>query len=132
MTPNNAWSTQIPLRGAGGEPVDLPRTLLSHGFVELPPMRIDEEVPALEVTLLTDRRTARTIEIRPGRKGRARVTVLGRAPSPRLADELLARARHVLARDEDLSGFYELVAADPDLSWAGRGAGRMIRSATVF
>ena len=132
MTPNNAWSTEIPLRGAGGEPVDLPRTLLSHGFVELPPMRIDEEVPALEVTLLTDGRTARTIEIRPGRKGRARVTVLGRAPSPRLADKLLARARHVLALDEDLSGFYELVEVDPDLSWAGHGAGRMIRSATVF
>jgi 3-methyladenine DNA glycosylase/8-oxoguanine DNA glycosylase len=128
----SAWTAEIPLRGAGGEPVDLPRTLFSHGFVELPPMSLDEDVPALEVTLLADGRTARTIEIRPGRKGRARFTVLGRAPSPRLADKLLARARHVLALDEDLSEFYELVAADPDLSWAGQGAGRMIRSATVF
>ena len=47
----SVWNADIPLLGAGGEPVDLRRTLLSHGFVELPPMRLDEEVPALEVTL---------------------------------------------------------------------------------
>ena len=126
------WSVELPLVGAGGEPVDLPRTLLSHGFVELPPMRIDEEVPALEVTLLAGGRTARTIDIRAGRKGHVRVTVLGRAPSRRVADELVARARHVLALDEDLSAFYELVAADTDLAWARAGAGRLVRSPSVF
>jgi N-glycosylase/DNA lyase len=95
-------------------------------------MSLSEDVPALEVTLLADSRSARTIEIRPGRKGRARITVLGRSPSKRLADKLLARVRHVLALDEDLSAFYDLIDADPDLSWAGEGAGRMIRSPTVF
>jgi hypothetical protein len=30
---------EFPLVGAGGEPVDLVRTLNSHGFVDLPPMR---------------------------------------------------------------------------------------------
>jgi 3-methyladenine DNA glycosylase/8-oxoguanine DNA glycosylase len=127
----STWSTEVPLVGAGGEPVDLRRTLLSHGFVELPPMRLDEDVPALEVTVAVDGK-ARTIEIRPGRRGRARVSVLGRAPSARIADELVARARHVLALDEDLSDFYGLVAEDPELSWAADGAGRMIRAASVF
>jgi 3-methyladenine DNA glycosylase/8-oxoguanine DNA glycosylase len=127
----SAWSTEIPLVGAGGEAVDLQRTLLSHGFVELPPMRLDEDVPLLELTLALNGK-ARTIEIGPGRRGRARVTVLGRAPSGRTVDELIARVRHVLALDEDLSDFYELVAGDPDLSWAPAGAGRMLRAPSVY
>jgi 3-methyladenine DNA glycosylase/8-oxoguanine DNA glycosylase len=42
------------------------------------------------------------------------------------------RVRHVLALDEDLSDFYELVASDPDLSWASAGAGRMLRAPRVY
>jgi N-glycosylase/DNA lyase len=125
------WSTEIPLVGAGGEPVDLQRTLLSHGFVELPPMRLEEDIPALELTLAVNGK-ARTIEIGPGRRGSAQVTVLGRAPSARTADVLVTRVRHVLALDEDLSDFYELVAGDPELSWTAIGAGRMIRAPSVF
>jgi 3-methyladenine DNA glycosylase/8-oxoguanine DNA glycosylase len=127
-----AWSTEIPLVGAGGEPVDLTRTLLSHGLVELPPMRLDKDVPSLEVTLAVDGQKPRTIEIRPGKRGRAQIAVLGRAPSRRAAERLLARTRHVLGLDEDLSEFYELAAADPELAWAADGAGRMVRSPTVF
>jgi 3-methyladenine DNA glycosylase/8-oxoguanine DNA glycosylase len=125
------WSVELELKGAGGEPVDLRRTLLSHGFVELPPMRLEENVPALEVTLAANG-GARTVEIRPGRRGHARVSMPGRAPSARTADALVTRVRHVLALDEDLSEFYERVADDPELSWAADGAGRMIRAPSVF
>ena len=127
----SAWSTEIPLVGAGGEPVDLRRTLLSHGFVELPPMALDEKVPALELTLEAGGK-ARTIEIRPGKRGHARVSALGRAPSARAAAKLIERARHVLALDEDLSEFYDAISDDPGLAWAAAGAGRMIRSPSVF
>jgi 3-methyladenine DNA glycosylase/8-oxoguanine DNA glycosylase len=58
--------------------------------------------------------------------------VLGGDPSPALADALLDRLAHVLRLDEDLSDFYDRVREDPDLSWAARGAGRLVRSATVF
>jgi 3-methyladenine DNA glycosylase/8-oxoguanine DNA glycosylase len=75
---------------------------------------------------------ARTIELRPGRRRHARVLVVGRKPGARVAELLLARARHVLGLDEDLSEFYELVRDDLELAWAADGAGRMIRSPTVF
>lgn len=54
-----------------------------------------------------------------------RVTATARA-------EVERGVRHILALDRDLSGFYAVAAEDPDLSWATAGAGRMIRSATVF
>ena len=37
------WSATLPLEGAGGEPVDLWRTIVSHGVADLPPNRIDED-----------------------------------------------------------------------------------------
>jgi N-glycosylase/DNA lyase len=40
--------------------------------------------------------------------------------------------QRVLRFDEDLSDFYSAVVDDPDLAWAAAGAGRMIRSQTVF
>jgi 3-methyladenine DNA glycosylase/8-oxoguanine DNA glycosylase len=94
-------------------------------------MRLEEDVPKLELTLALNG-NGRTIEIAPGRRGRARISVLGRAPSARAAGELVARARHVLALDEDLSDFYELVADDPELRWTALGAGRMLRAPSVF
>jgi 3-methyladenine DNA glycosylase/8-oxoguanine DNA glycosylase len=120
------------LRGAGGEPVDLWRTLTSHGFVELPPMRLDEEARALEITIPVEDESPRTVRIAQGSHGHAVVEVRGRAPGARARERILASVRHVLRLDENLSGFYELAAADPDLAWVARGAGRMIRSPTVF
>jgi 3-methyladenine DNA glycosylase/8-oxoguanine DNA glycosylase len=34
--------------------------------------------------------------------------------------------------DEDLSEFYAIVRDDPALDWCALGAGRMLRSPTVF
>jgi 3-methyladenine DNA glycosylase/8-oxoguanine DNA glycosylase len=124
-----ARTTEIALRGAGGEPVDLRRTIASHGVADLPPNRIDEEAGTLEVTLLLDRVGANTIRISPGRKGRAKVEALrGTATVVQIG----AAANHVLRLDEELSPFYAAAGSDPDLSWAVVGAGRLIRSPTVF
>jgi len=40
--------------------------------------------------------------------------------------------RKILNLGEDLSGFYEAAAGDPELAWATAGAGRMLRTPTVF
>jgi 3-methyladenine DNA glycosylase/8-oxoguanine DNA glycosylase len=124
-------SIELVLAGAGGEPVDLWRTLDSHGFSELPPMRLPEP-HVLEVTLATSRGRPRTVRISGDRAGPARIAVAGPRPSPAAVERLLARVRHVLRLDEDLSAFYAAAAGDPDLAWVASGAGRMLRSATVF
>jgi N-glycosylase/DNA lyase len=116
-------STLLRLAGAGGEPVDFRRTLASHGVAALPPSRIDEQAWTLEVTLPSGRR-ARTIRVAEGRRGFARVDGATKAQ--------LAQVRHMLRLDEDLSAFYALARDDPDLAWAASGAGRMLRSPTVF
>jgi 3-methyladenine DNA glycosylase/8-oxoguanine DNA glycosylase len=120
------------LTGAGGEPVDLVRTLNSHGFVDLPPMRPAADYHSLEITLPLGRGKPRTVRIHQGRRGHGGVTVLGPAVSPAQAERALAAVRHVLRLDADLSGFYALAAEDPDLAWTVSGAGRMIRSPMVF
>jgi N-glycosylase/DNA lyase len=130
--PSPGWSAEIPLAGAGGEPVDLWRSIQSHGLVDLPPMRIDEEKRALEITVPLPDTKPRTVTIAEGRKDHARVTVAGRAPAARGAGALLEAVAHVLRLDEDLSPFYAVAAADPDLAWATQGAGRLVRSPTVF
>jgi 3-methyladenine DNA glycosylase/8-oxoguanine DNA glycosylase len=114
---------ELPLVGAGGEPVDFRRTLGSHGVAALPPSRIDEEAWTLEVTLPSGR-GARTVRVSEGRPGFAWVE--GATSS------ILAQLRHMFRLDEDLAPFYALARDDPQLAWAAAGAGRMLRGPTVF
>jgi 3-methyladenine DNA glycosylase/8-oxoguanine DNA glycosylase len=113
---------EIELVGAGGEPVDFRRTLASHGVADLLPNRLDEERWTLATALAINGRAA-SVRLSEGRPGHARVE----GPS-----KAVAVVRHMLRLDEDLSRFYALVAADDELSWVTRGAGRMLRSPTVF
>jgi N-glycosylase/DNA lyase len=123
---------RLPLVGPAGEPVDLWRTIASNGIVELPPMRVDEVARTLEVTLPIDGRNPRTVLVSGGAEGSAEIAVSGRAPGAREAGALLERVRWILRLDADLSAFYALAADDPELAWAARGAGRIIRAPTVF
>ncbi len=123
---------EIPLHGPGGEPVDLVRTLNSHGFAELAPNRAEPTAGTLELTLRLRRGRPRRVRIGPGRPGRAAVTVTGAVPGPRAMEEVDTQVRHVLRLDQDLSAFYTVAAEDPELAWATTGAGRMLRSPTLF
>src|SRR6266545_4239225 len=125
-------SAELRLVGAGGEPVDLRRTMASHGVADLPPNRIDDESWTLELTLPLDGKKPRTARLSAGRRGYASLDLLGRAPGKSDLDVLRAKVAHVLRLDEDLTPFYAVAATDPELAWAAAGAGRMIRSPTVF
>jgi 3-methyladenine DNA glycosylase/8-oxoguanine DNA glycosylase len=114
---------EIELVGAGGEPVDFRRTLASHGVADLLPNRLDEEQWTFETVLAIGAR-ARPVTLRQARPGYAQVDGANKPA--------LAVVRHMLRLDEDLSRFYALVDGDPDLAWVTAGAGRMIRSPTVF
>jgi 3-methyladenine DNA glycosylase/8-oxoguanine DNA glycosylase len=145
MPPNPSWSATIALRGAGAEPVDFARTLLSHGVADLPPNAVARDGSRLETVLLAGGR-AWVVELVAGEPGatgatgadaRPQTAVLRAAPdavSPpaEARDALLEAVRHMMRLDQDLSAFYLVAAADPVLAWAANGAGRMLRSPTVF
>jgi N-glycosylase/DNA lyase len=118
------------LRGAGGEPVDFARTIVSHGVAELPPNRLDLDARVLETTLPVPR-GARTVRLTTA-GGSLRIDAVAGTVGERVGAELKKTVAHMFRLDEDLSGFYAVVGEDGELSWCARGAGRMLRAPTVF
>ena len=127
-----ATSMEIALRGPSGEPVDLWRTIVSHGVASLPPADLDEDAEVMTVTLPVAGAKPRTVRIRRGRQGKAKVDVLGPPLGARTRGGLRQSVRRILNLDEDLSPLYEVAKTDPELAWIAVGAGRMARGATVF
>ena len=107
---------ELRLQGAGGEPVDFARTIVSHGVAELPPNRVDLAARTLETTLPV-RHGARTVRLTE-RAGKLRIEPVAGSADPRLAQTVA----HMFRLDEDLSAFYALVT-DDELSWYASGAG---------
>ena len=105
---------------------------MSHGTASLPPMVLDEGAGTLEVTVPVPGARPRSVFIGPGRPGRARVDVRGRAPGAGTISSLTETVRRILNLDEDLSRFYAVAATDPELAWVTGGAGRMVHAPTVF
>lgn len=122
----------FPLVGPAGEPVDLWRTLVSHGMTSLPPMSVDEEARTMDLTLALEGRKPRLIRIGQGDPGSGVIEIPGRAPGKQTKAQIMAKVRRTLRLDEDLSEFYAFISDDPDLAWAASGAGRMIQGGSVF
>jgi 3-methyladenine DNA glycosylase/8-oxoguanine DNA glycosylase len=127
-----AWPAEFPLAGPAGEVIDLRRVFLSHGIAELPPMRLDQKAWTFEITVPLSGIGARTLVISQARPGHGVIVVTGRPPTERAGAAIMAQVRHVLSLDLDLTPFYAVAAEDPDLAWVLNGAGRMVRSPTVF
>jgi N-glycosylase/DNA lyase len=121
---------ELLLQGAGGEPVDFARTIVSHGVAELPPNRVALDTRTLETTLPVGK-GARTVRITADDE-KLLVDMVAGGPGDRVNDTLASIVAHMFRLDEDLSGFYRAVCADAELAWCADGAGRMLRAPTVF
>jgi len=122
----------VALHGPSGEPVDLWRALVSHGFHELAPMTLDEQGRTLSLTLRMPRGKPRRVTIAHGPRRSARVTTAGSSPSAATRASIAEQVARVLHLDHDLAPFYAVADEDADLAWASSGAGRMLRSPTVW
>src|SRR5256712_5768573 len=105
------------------------RTVLSHGWCALPPFEFNKESWTLFRVLGSDKPV--TVKISAW-NGAIKVAVsrrLGREAAQKIARDV----RHMFRLDDDLSEFYQVVEAEPEFAWiANEGAGRLLRSPTVF
>lgn len=107
------------------------RTVISHGWCELLPFSIDRQNWKLTRVLDLVGKPPVTVEITAGKRSiRIRPSRhIGKSDALKVAQDV----RHILRLDDNLDTFYETMLADPDFSWIGQqGAGRMLRSPTVF
>jgi len=105
------------------------RTVLSHGWCALPPFEFNKESWTLFRVLGSDKPL--TAKISP-RNGAIKVTV-SRRLGREAAQKVVRNVRHMFRLDDDLSEFYQAVEAEPEFAWiANEGAGRLLRSPTVF
>ncbi|HSD46179.1 MAG TPA: hypothetical protein VLB87_06130 [Pyrinomonadaceae bacterium] len=107
------------------------RTIVSHGWYNLLPFSLDSEKYELTRVIDLDPRPPVTI-VMSGRKAHVRVNA-SRSLGKNDVAKVTRDARHVLRLDDDLQPFYVAIEEDPEFSWIGvQGAGRMLRSPTVF
>ena len=107
------------------------RTIISHGWYNLLPFSLDSERYELTRVIDLDPRPPVTI-VMSGRQGHVRVTA-SRSLTKSDVTKVTRDARHILRLDDDLQPFYVATGEDPEFSWIGiQGAGRMLRSPTVF
>jgi N-glycosylase/DNA lyase len=107
------------------------RTVLSHGWCELLPFQVDRERWLLTRTL--DLKEAKPVTITLTATKRALRINSSRRLSQAATREVIRDVRHMLRLDDDMGEFYRLLTDDRDFDWIPtQGAGRMLRSPTVF
>jgi 3-methyladenine DNA glycosylase/8-oxoguanine DNA glycosylase len=120
---------ELPLRGAGGEPVSFARTVRSHGCARLPPAE-------LHVEPLVYRRPfrvgGRVVDVAMHERAGRLVVQASRKLRVRDSEAITKTIARMFRLEDDLSPFYARIADGDPLAWAARGAGRMLASPTVF
>jgi N-glycosylase/DNA lyase len=107
------------------------RTIVSHGWYGLLPFTLNSE--KWELTRVIDVGPKQPVTIvMSGGKGYVAMQT-SRALSKTETARVTRDARHILRLDDDLRPFYLATGAEPEFAWIGKqGAGRMLRSPTVF
>lgn len=107
------------------------RTVISHGWSGLLPFQVDEQKWLLTRTL--DLEDAKPVTITITATKRALRINTSRRLSQNATKKVVSDVRHMLRLDDDMGEFYRLLAEDRDFNWIPKqGAGRMLRSPTVF
>jgi N-glycosylase/DNA lyase len=107
------------------------RTVLSHGWYALLPFELNPENWTLVRVLDRGQAEPVTIKICPAPNG-IKVHTTARL-GQKATGEIERDVRHLLRLDDNFQEFYQTVAAKPDFAWiADEGAGRLLRSPTVF
>jgi 3-methyladenine DNA glycosylase/8-oxoguanine DNA glycosylase len=114
-------------------PFELRLCLHGHGWVQLAPHRHDEATGTL-ATVLDVGGEAVDATLAAGGAGALTLRLASARALPAAAVRAArAQIAHMLRLDDDLGAFHERCRAEPRLQWAARrGAGRLMRSATVF
>ena len=109
---------------------DFLTTVRSHGWYDLAPFYFDETAGELRYVFADKTGRKTSIGRITGGNGRLTVRLSNTAvPTAKLERDV----RHILRLDDDMSGFYEAARREDRLHWAsGIGAGRLLRSPTVF
>jgi N-glycosylase/DNA lyase len=116
------------------EPFDLRLALRGHGWIALAPHRYDEDDPqGAWHTVLRLGNPAVDCAVSAGARGLQVALTAARPLSQAQVRQAKAQVAHMLRLDDDLSAFWSFCSATPRLRWAARrGAGRLMRSASVF
>ena len=108
-----------------------PRTIISHGWCELPPFAINRKT--WELTRVIDLGTRLPLTVTMSGQKHAVHLRLSRKVGQTDIARVIRDVRHILRLDDSLDSFYELTNSEPEFSWiSAQGAGRMLRSPTVF
>jgi 3-methyladenine DNA glycosylase/8-oxoguanine DNA glycosylase len=107
------------------------RTVISHGWCELLPFQLDQQKWLLTRTL--DISDAKPVTIGITATKREIHIQTSRRLSQNATKKVVADVRHMLRLDDQMGEFYRLLTEDRDFDWIPKqGAGRMLRSPTVF
>ena len=109
---------------------DFKRTVLSHGWSQLAPFKIDEENWILDGVLVAEK--PYYVKITEAEKG-LNIEVFANNLREKTSQKIARDVRHIFRFDDDLGEFYKLIKSEKRFAWiAKQNAGRLLRSPTVF